>query len=344
MEKLQEIQESKASSQSHSSSDLSAPKLSLPAYVDSSLLSSWRSCRRKFYWQTLNSLYPTGKSVHLIAGGAFAAGMEAARRLAFSPRSDHQPSHADLLRAAYRAFVREWGDNPDFADQAKSFENTFSALAEYLLQHPPSTDIVQPLIRPDGSPTVEFTFAIPILEGPRHPETGDPFLFAGRFDLLGSYAGLPCVVDEKTTYSLGFSWDSQWDLRGQFMGYVWACQQHGYDVQTAIIRGIGIQKREIKIATSIKQYPQYLIDRWYQLLLQDLSEMVHAYRMVQQAIGWNGHPDRQFPFNFADACTAYGGCPFSTLCQAQTPESFFTSYHHYRWNPLAKQPLETDDV
>ena len=317
----------------------STPQLTLPSYVDSSLLSTWRSCRRKFFWSTLNSLYPTGKSVHLIAGGALAAGMEAARRLAFSPREGGRPTHDDLVRAAYRAYVVEWGDNPTFEGEAKAFENTFAALVEYLLQHPPETDIIQPLVRSaSGTPAVEYTFSIPIEEGPRHPETGDPFLFAGRFDLLGSYAGLPCVVDEKTTYSIGYRWDDQWDLRGQFLGYVWACQHYGYDVQTAVIRGIGIQKTGIKIATSIKQYPQYLIDRWYRLLLQDLNEIVRAYDMITH--GRDVEP--WFPYNFSDACNAYGGCAYSTLCQASDPEPFFSNYHHYRWNPLAKQPLEVE--
>lgn len=311
-----------------------APNLSLPLYVDSSMLSTWRSCRRKFFWSTLHSLYPTGKSVHLIAGGAFAAGMEAARRLAFTPNSNNRPTLDDLLYVSYRAFAREWGDYEAPEGSAKSFENTFGALEEYLREYPPETDIIQPLIRPDGQPTVEFTFSIPLEEGPRHPETGDPFLFVGRFDLLGDYNGLPAVVDEKTTSSIGFAWDSQWDLRGQFMGYIWACQQLGYNVNTAIIRGIGILKREYKFATSIKQYPQYLIERWHRQLINDLNAIVLAYNAK------TGADQDWFPPVYADACTSYGGCAFTTLCSARDPEAFFGTYARHRWDPLAKQPVK----
>ena len=316
------------------------PQLSLPSYVDSSMLSTWRSCRRKFFWSTLNSLYPIGKSVHLVAGGAFAAGMEGARRLVFSNDRAHRPSHSDLLQAAYRSFAREWGSNPDFEGEAKSFENTFQALAAYLNQHPPETDPVQPLRRPDGSPAVEFTFSIPLEEGPRHPETGDPFLFVGRFDLLGSYNGLPCVVDEKTTSSIGFSWDSQWDLRGQFMGYIWACQQLGYEVNTAVVRGIGILKKDFKFATSIKQFPQYLINRWHSQLIMDVDQIVRAYEGLQETPGTE---QGWFPYNFADACSAYGGCAFTTLCSASNPEAFFGQYARHRWDPLLKQPLKIEE-
>ena len=322
-------------------------KLSLPAYIDSSMLSTWRACKRKFFWSYVNSLYPTGKSVHLIAGGAFAAGMEAARRAAFSNNRDYRPTHDDLLEAAFRAFLVEWGDYEAPEDSAKSFWNTFQALAWYLERNPPAEDVVQPLIRPSGEPAVEYTFSIPIEEGPKHPETGDPFLFVGRFDLLGTYSGLPCIQDEKTTSGLGFAWMQQWKLRGQFMGYCWACQQAGYEVNTAVIRGIAILKGEYKDALVIEQYPQFLIERWYQQLLHDLQEITTAWEYLvgpyaQKMGGLAYVTDKHFPYNFADSCSSYGGCAFATLCGAKDPEPFFTNYQRHRWNPLAKQPVEIE--
>jgi PD-(D/E)XK nuclease superfamily len=314
-----------------------SPALSLPTYIDSSMLSTWRSCRRKFFWSHLNALYPSGKSVHLIAGGAFAAGMEAARRLAFSNPGGRRPTHDDLLEAAFRAFAREWGDYESPEDSPKSLINTFEALAWYLKKYPPEEDIVKPLIRADGSPAVEYTFSIPIEEGPRHPETGDPFLFVGRFDLLGSYNGLPCIQDEKTTGGLGFAWMNQWKLRGQFMGYCWACQQTGHAVNHAVIRGIAILKGDYKDAVVIEQYPQFLVERWYQQLLYDLNDMCSAWHGFKYA----GEPsDLWYPYNFADACSSYGGCAFDTLCAAKDPEPFFSNYVRHRWNPLNKQPVE----
>lgn len=321
-------------------------KLTLPLYVDSSMLSTWRACRRKFFWSTLHSLYPPGKSVHLIAGGAFAAGMEAARRLAFKDAPHNRPTHDDLLHVAYRAFAREWGDYTPTQATNKTFENTFQALDSYLREYPPQTEILQPFIRKDGSPTVEYTFAIPIEDGPRHPETNDPFLFSGRFDLLGTYGGLPCIADEKTTERMGFAWDSQWDLRGQFMGYIWACQQQGYELNTAVIRGICLLKNEFKFATSIKQFPQHLIDRWYRQLLMDLSDIDWAYRLETNKVhGSDGEVERHraFPYNFADSCAAYGGCAFTALCAASEPEAFFTMFTRHRWDPLAKQPLKEQE-
>src|SRR5262245_15320899 len=136
--------------------------ISFPPQIDSSTLSTWRSCRKKFFWSSISSLYPLGKSVHLIAGGAFAAGMEAARRLAFGGTRNNKTSHHDLLEAAFPAFAREWGDYIPPEESSKSFHNVFQALSEYLSLYPPQEDVIQPLIRPTGEPTVEFTFTIPL--------------------------------------------------------------------------------------------------------------------------------------------------------------------------------------
>lgn len=320
----------------------SQSELTFPTQIDSSTLSTWRSCRRKFFWSTISSLYPLGKSVHLIAGGAFAAGVEAARRVAFRAPGDRQPTFDDLIEASFKAFIREWGDYIPPEDSSKSFHNVFQALVEYLKSYPPSTDIIQPLIRKDGSPTVEFTFAIPLEI--KHPETGDPILFVGRFDLLGSYQGLPCIVDEKTTTAMGYSWADQWKLRGQFMGYCWACQQLGWEVNTAVIRGIGILKTQYKFQTQIEQFPQHLLERWERMMYADINEMISAWQNSvpgsSEAFTKSEYMDISFPYNFADSCSSYGGCAFAPLCLAKDPEPYFSNYAKYRWNPLAKQPIE----
>ena len=128
------------------------------------------------------------------------------------------------------------------------------------------------------------------------------------------------------------------------MGYIWACQQTGYpDVNMAVVRGIAILKRDFNDAIVPVQFPQFLIDRWYNLLLYDLNQIVEAYNSFTAY----PKPDAQwynlqktFPYNFADSCSSYGGCAFSTLCLAKDPEPFFSNYVKHRWNPLNKQPVE----
>jgi hypothetical protein len=221
-------------------------------------------------------------------------------------------------------------------DHPKSFSNTFQALSAYLQHYPPLSDPIQPLKRPDGSPAVEFTFAIPLdFPGfPLHPETAEPFQFVGRFDLLGTFNDLPVIVDEKTTQALGPTWVEQWGLRGQFMGYCWACQQLGYPVSTAAVRGIALLKREYKFETAIVQFPAHLITRWYEQLCYDLHQICGSYALHKR------DPEAQalaFPFNFADACTSYGGCAFTTLCSVSNPADWTHNYVRFLWNPLEKE-------
>ena len=136
--------------------------LQLPIYVDSSILSTWRSCKQKAFRSFVQNIAPKGESIHWLAGGAFAAGCEAARIAQFKNSPDTQLSTDDLLHAAIGPFMAAWKGHEIDPDIAKNPHNTFHALEGYLNEYPPFTDMVQPLIKPDGNPAVEFNFTIPL--------------------------------------------------------------------------------------------------------------------------------------------------------------------------------------
>jgi hypothetical protein len=322
-------------------------EFTLPIYIDSSMLSLWRACRRKHYWSTLRGLYPTGKSVHLVAGAALAAGLEAARRFVFASPDPASIHHDDILMAAYPAFHHEWGDydppenNPR---NAKTFVHTFAALANYLYEYHPGRDAIQPVIRTDGTPAVEYRFAIPL---PILHPSGDPFLFVGRFDLLGFYSFAnsvtPVVCDEKTASSFTFDWAEKWDLRGQFIGYLWALRQQGIAISHAVARGIAIQKTQYDVRTAFIQYPDFIFSRWETQMLRDVQAMKDSFLNSSKEL----YPiDRKshYSMDFADACDSYGGCAFRTLCSQYDPEPFVSNYILHRWNPLARQPVEETSI
>lgn len=299
----------------------------LPASLDSSMLNAYRSCKKKFYYNYLLNLHPAGRSVHLVAGAAFADAIDASRKYAYAAGADY--SYEKMIEAAMSAFIRQWGDYNAPDGHGKSFVNTFKAVELYLQNHPPLTDNIKPLIGSDGAPTTEFSFAIPL---PIQHPSGDPFIYCGRFDMLGKWDGeLLTILDEKTTSALGPSWLNQWDMRGQFLGYCWACQQLGYPVRQVAIRGVGLLKTEIKFLTALQQYPQYLIDRWYAETLDTIAELRY---------NWE---HRRFGYNFGDACGSYGGCSYKDLCVASEPERWMANYEVRIWNPILreeKQPLE----
>lgn len=304
---------------------MKAPLPPLPTYLDSSMINSFRSCRKKFFYNYLRNLQPLGQSVHLVAGGAFAAGVDAARHYFYTTP---QPEYSGMIEAAARAFLKQWGTFNAPEGSPKSIENTFKALEEYLITHHPSNDPIQPLIKQDKTPAIEFSFAIPL---PILHPNGDPFIYCGRFDMLGKWDDLLTVLDEKTTSALGQTWLNQWEMRGQFLGYCWACQQLGYPVRQVAVRGVGILKTEIKFLTALQQYPQYLIDRWYEELLNTVREI--------QGCWHTNH----FTYNFGDACSSYSGCSYKQLCVASDPESWVdTNYTVRVWNPLLRETTQPD--
>lgn len=292
-----------------------------PAFIDSTMLSTFRSCMRKGYWNFLRNKTPLGENIHLLAGGAFAAGCDAARKLQFS--SAHINSQLpldDLLIAAFPAFAHEWGDYPHESADVKNFHNTFHALENYLNEFPPFTDQIQPFLSQTGEPTTEFSFAIPLPI--KHPETGDPLLFAGRFDMLGHTGNLVVILDEKTTGGLGPYWLKQWGMRGQMLGYCWAMQQLGYHVNDVIIRGVAILKTQHTFLPAPQHYPQHLIDSWFTTTLGTINEIINRWQ--------HSH----FPMDFGDACNSYGGCQYQDLCLAIDPEQWLCNYTERTWSPL----------
>lgn len=299
---------------------LPSPLPPLPSYIDSTMVNTFRSCRKKFEYSFLRNLHPPGRSIHLVAGASFADAIDAARTYAYTAS---QPDYETMIEHAMRAFIKQWGDfNPPEPDHAKNFVNTFKAVEYYLKTHPPLEDNIKPLRKADGAPTTEFSFAIPL---PIQHPSGDPFVYCGRFDMLGKWDSLLTILDEKTTSALGTSWLNQWDMRGQFLGYCWACQQLGYPVRQVAVRGVGILKTEIKFLTALQQYPQHLIDRWYDELLRTISDMLVTYN------------NQHFSFNFGDTCGSYGGCTFKDACTARDPDIWLSNYEVRVWNPVLRE-------
>jgi hypothetical protein len=301
---------------------------SLKPYVDSTMISCFRSCPRKFWLEFVRGLRPPGLSIDLHAGACFASAIEEVTKQIFLSNRTLEEA---LLRAL-AAFEIQWGEFtiPEFKKTAKTKDNVWLAVESYFAQYPPLTDHVQPYFS-NGKPTFEFTFSIPLdLPGfPVHPETGDPFIYSGRFDLLGSLHGRPVVRDEKTT-GTGFyaNWSEKWDLRSQFIGYTWACRQLGIDLDTVVVRGVGIMKTQIAHAEVQKIYSEALREKWLFQLGRDLTRMVAM---------WN---EGYFDYDFADACSSYGNCIFVSSCASPNPEMWLQGFETRHWDPTKKDPTE----
>lgn len=297
--------------------------LLLPAHIDSTMIASFRACPQKFLNEFCRGLR-SGNSIDLHAGAVFSATLERFYREIWKNGCDTPTA----LARAYTTFIEDWGD---FVIQKekhpKTPENMWAAVESYVATYPPRSDKCQPYFVDDVA-SFEFSFAIPLdFPGfPLHP-SGDPFIYVGRFDMFGRWEGRPVVRDEKTAQRLESNWAEKWDLRSQFLGYCWALQHLGIKCDTAIVRGVIITTKEIRQVEAVKIYPQFLIDRWFEQLRNDL---------VRLRACWDA---QYFDYNLADSCTAYSGCPYVPLCSSPTPERWYSNYEVRRWNPLDRNPI-----
>lgn len=320
------------------------PGAELPRHVDATMISCFRSCDQKFFLEFCLGRRPAAVSIDLHAGGCFALALETIYGAIFL----HGASLSEAMLGGFRIFQTAWGDVQPMKDTPKTKENTWAAVEEYFRVYAPATDHVQPYRLADGKPAMEFTFAIPLLpilkdheagfaighnahDGkdhffPCHP-SGDPFVYSGRFDMLGNWQSKPVVKDDKTTTSIGALWSNQWDLRSQFIGYTWACQQSGIPVDTVVVRGVGILKTKISMAEAIKTYSNDLVSRWHEQLRRDLWKMRRS---------WD---EGYFDYNFAESCSVYGGCMFKDVCASGSPQRWLDQFPVRRWNPLLKNPV-----
>jgi len=299
----------------------------LPTYIDATMMATFRQCPRKFFTEFCLDLRPSRLSIDLHAGACFASAIENLYTHYYGKAGVVGVDFDTALLRTHGQFLDQWGDFVANKPTPKTRENVWRAVETYFTQWRPETDPIQPFDKSGGG-AFEFTFAIPLddHDWPRHP-SGQPFLFAGRFDLLGLWQGRPIIRDEKTTTSIGSQWADQWRLRSQFMGYVWACQQSGIQLDTVCIRGVGILMKEIKLAEAFKTYGPSRIAKWHEQFQRDLWRLTKC---------WT---DGYFDYNFADACTSYGGCPFMDLCESDHPERWYSQYEKRSWNPTQKNPI-----
>lgn len=292
-----------------------------PTAIDNTMRSAFVACPQKFYQAHILNLGSKLPSVHIIAGGAYAQGLERYRKDFYGKGLPPD----ECLRNGVVDLIKQWGDYPtEEMDDCKTLENMCLALEEHFRHWPAATDYVQPYIKSDGEPAIEFNFAIPI-PGTKHPDTGDPIIYCGRLDMLGVYNGVLFVEDDKTTKRMGPQWVNQWSLNSQLTGYCWAAKSHGYPVAGAFIRGICIHKYDFDFKVVVEYREDWEIERWYEQLKKDIARMVYCYE----------HDD--WGYDLSDACNMYGGCGLKKLCAAnpQNRQQWIDSDYTVRvWNPL----------
>jgi hypothetical protein len=296
-----------------------------PPIFDSTMVGTGRACPQKLFRQYIEHWKPSTESVHLVAGGAFADGIEKARRAFYA---EGKPA-ADALGIGLIALMKRYGTFQCPDDSAKSLDRMMGALEFYFERYPLGADHAEPIIYGDKL-GVEFSFSHPLpIE---HPVSGDPILYVGRADMVAkSYGGI-FLYDEKTTTSLGNQWLRQWDMRSQFTGYCWALRQFGIEPKGVVVRGVSILKTKYGTAEVISYRADWEIDRWHAQTVRDIERWIGMWK--------EGYWD----YDLDHACNEYGGCAFQRVCKSKDPETWLPTYFHKRvWDPIARQEVTLEE-
>lgn len=294
-----------------------------PELIDNTAREAY-TCPEKFRRQVIQKLTPVGRKTDLHFGGAFALGLETMRRAFYEQCLSEQEAFAMAVNAATEYF----GDFEPPEGHVKTYERLIFAIYDYWQRYPLAKDYIQPIDVGGGKKAIEFTFAIPIPDTV-HPQTGNPILYGGRFDMIGTFQGTRWGLDDKTTSQLGPRWNSSWNLSSQLTGYVWAAAESGIPLAGMIMRGQSILTNGSGFAEAIEYRPQWQVNRWLKQLTTDVT------RMIQD---WESGT---FAMNLGPVCNLYSGCQYKRLCLSQNPQPWIdTEYENKYWNPLNKNPEE----
>lgn len=296
-----------------------------PSVVDSSLLGQFRSCPQKAFRMYFEHWKPGEQSVHLVAGKAFAAGLEVAREWFYVKGADPETAIAWGLQALWL----EYGTFQEPEDSPKGPMRMAGALEYYFSQYPLGADGAKPHIFPGAKHGIEFSFLEPL--SVRHPETGDPLLFAGRADMVADAFGGLFLYDEKTASQLGNQWLRQWDHRSQFTSYCWGLRGSGFSPTGIVVRGVSILKHDYGTAQVLTYRADWEVERWLFQANRDFTRMIEMWK--------SGYWD----YNLDHACTEYGGCALTRVCKSPDPEKWLSIYFHKRkWDPVTRTEINLE--
>lgn len=298
------------------------PKPVFPYFIDSTIVAGIKSCPFQTALAYLYNLRARGTGYDLHVGSVFASALERTRKAYYGEKL----SADEAVFEGHKVIFSKWGDVETPSNREhKALYRVLDAFSLYFERSPLGEEQLTPVVLSDGAPGVEYTFAIPIPEL-RHPDTDEPLLYVGRFDQLAEYRSAVLVHDDKTTSQLGASWPEKWHLRGQFIGYIWACRQGGLHASGYAVRGICFYKHYTELSPLVTGFiSENVIADWYQSMVLTVQQFIEQYKRGVYVKA------------FSDPCSAYNGCAYKPVCGSANPAAWLDDYEVHVWDPLKEQ-------
>lgn len=286
---------------------------------DSTSLSNFVTCPRKYFYENLQGWQSEERSVHLIFGGHYASALETYHKLCAQGHSKADATREVLRKLLIETWDEEHNRPQDWMHNTKTRDTLVRSVVWYLDQF--ADDPMPTLLLSDGRAAVEYSFSI---------ELSDNYLYCGHIDRLVEYSGGVYVQDQKTTGTT---------VTGRFFeDFKPDYQMTGYTLAGTIGFSIPVQGVVIdaaQIAVGFTKFSRGFTYRSEPDLEEFRHEVLHYIGRAKEA-----HESGYYPMN-RKACGNYGGCVFRGICSSQPIhreallKAKFTQRD--RWDPLKKR-------
>lgn len=305
------------------------------AVLDSTKLSSYARCPRRYFYEYVLGWALDVPSNHLIFGQGWHLALEHLYQGNFSPSA---------VAEAYRIFLEcyraELSVESDQLFKGKQPDVVPLALLEYLKTY--AADAYEYRIL-----ATEVGGIVPIA-----PDRS----LALKMDLLAEDAkGIINCIEHKTGSQAGRTWEMQWATAIQIGTYLHALASAYVDRAKdakVIINGTFFYSKERKFQRIVSTRPGWAMLDWLDTVNRLWSNIERDFFLLSQC--GPGDTNLQAFAKIPSGCTDYGGCPYFDLCTSlANPLRFVDStvsaekppisgFKYRWWNPLeeVKQPLE----
>lgn len=297
--------------------------MKLDQFFDSSKLTCYMTCPRKFFFEYVLEWRRDGGTFHLDFGTAWHKAME----VLFTDMRwlQEKDIRAKALADAFTAFNAYYNEHCDEPIGAKNPAKALEALESFIKHYAGA----------NWTPVaVEVGGVVPISSTSKNE-------IVFRIDaLIRDADGRLWVVDHKTASQNSVTWSNQWLLSHQMLNYIWAAKcYYGLDeVAGALVNGVFFTK-EIQ-HNQVMVYPQLgILENHLSSMNTEIELCKKDLALLETELEAPGEIMKSF-HRRTISCTDFGTCPYhglclgwdNPLCKKDCPPPGFSVHS---WDPLA---------
>lgn len=257
---------------------------------DATSISAYQKCPRYYQFRLIEGWRGRQENEHLRFGGHFATALEHYyKHVALG-----MPWEEALEEVVLEALIDTWdGEQPwQSTDSNKTRDTLIRSIIWYVDQF--HDEPVQVVHRSDGTPMVEYSFALPV---------DNDIIFTGHLDRVVMLEDVQYVMDQKTTKTtITPRWFDQFKPNTQMSMYTFAGQVIlGSPVKGVIIDGaqVAVGFTRFERATTFRTTEE--LNEWYDETLHWIERAQHDTHNMAFAAN-------------PQSCGNYGGCEFRNVC------------------------------